>query len=65
MQNNHTNEYKGIEMSSKKDAASGMQTLKDNGVSWGPRLFWIVLVLILVFFWWVLIYSGGVTPHHG
>jgi len=52
-------------MSGKKEAASGMQVSKADGVTWGPKLFWIVLVLILVFFWWVLIYSGGVTPHHG
>lgn len=56
-------------MSKEKNATgtptSGMQASKDNGVSWGPKLFWIVLVLILVFFWWVIIYSGGVKPQHG
>ena len=33
--------------------------------SWGPKLFWVVFVLILSFFWWLLIYSDGVVIHHG
>lgn len=33
--------------------------------NWGPKLFIGVLVAILVFFYWLLIYSGGVTVHHG
>lgn len=33
--------------------------------SWGPRLFVVTLVAILAFFYWLLIYSGGVTVHHG
>ena len=33
------------------------------GEHWGPRLFVSVLVISLVFFWWLLIYSHGVTPH--
>ena len=49
------------------------QTSKDNDgskqesgeVTWGPKLFAGVLVAILVFFYWLLIYSGGVTVHHG
>ena len=36
---------------------------KEN--NWGPKLFIGVLVAILVFFYWLLIYSGGVTVHHG
>ena len=37
----------------------------DGGkVSWGPRLFLGALVALLVFFYWLLIYSGGVTVHH-
>ncbi len=31
---------------------------------WGQWLFYGVLVSILVFFWWLLIYSGGVVLHH-
>jgi hypothetical protein len=33
--------------------------------NWGSRLFAGTLVAILVFFWWLLIYSGGVLVHHG
>lgn len=32
---------------------------------WGPRLFLGALAVVLVFFWWLLIWSGGVVPHHG
>ena len=35
------------------------------GTSWGPKLFLGVLVAVLLFFYWLLIYSGGVTVHHG
>ena len=34
-------------------------------LNWGPKLFFAVLLAILAFFYWLLIYSGGVTPHHG
>ncbi len=33
--------------------------------SWGPKLFISAFLAILVFFYWLLIYSGGVTVHHG
>jgi len=33
--------------------------------SWGPKLFVSAFIAILVFFYWLLIYSGGVTVHHG
>lgn len=36
-----------------------------RGSAWGAWLFVATLVAILVFFWWVLIYSGGVSGHHG
>ncbi len=32
--------------------------------SWGPKLFYITLAASLVFFWWLLIYSHGVSPTH-
>jgi hypothetical protein len=35
-----------------------------NG-NWGPRLFLGAVVAVLAFFYWLLIYSGGVTVHHG
>lgn len=31
----------------------------------GPMLFWGVTAAVLIFFWWLLIYSHGVAPHHG
>lgn len=31
----------------------------------GPILFWSITAAVLVFFWWLLIYSHGVAPHHG
>ena len=37
----------------------------EKGNNWGPKLFIGVLAAILVFFYWLLIYSGGVTVHHG
>lgn len=33
--------------------------------AWGPKLFIATLVGLLVFFYWLLIYSGGVVVHHG
>jgi len=32
---------------------------------WGAWLFFVTLAAILVFFWWILIHSGGVSGHHG
>jgi hypothetical protein len=34
-------------------------------VTWGPRLFFGTLLAVLVFFYWLLIYSGGVSGHGG
>ena len=36
-----------------------------DGTSWGSKLFLATLFAVLVFFWWFLIYSGGVGGHHG
>ncbi len=33
--------------------------------NWGKKLFLGILVVVLGFFYWLLIYSGGVTVHHG
>lgn len=33
--------------------------------TWGPKLFTAALVAVVVFFWWLVIYSHGVAPHHG
>ncbi len=32
--------------------------------SWGPKLFYSVLIGVLIFFWWMVIYSHGVAPAH-
>ncbi len=41
-------------------------TTPDSGANtWGPKLFWAALLAILVFFYWLLIYSGGVVVQHG
>ncbi len=34
-------------------------------VTWGRKLFVGALVAVLAFFWWLVIYSGGVVVHHG
>jgi hypothetical protein len=31
--------------------------------NWGPKLFFGTLAAVLGFFYWLLIYSGGVTGH--
>ncbi len=36
-----------------------------GSTTWGPKLFWGALVAVLVFFYWLLIYSGGVVVYHG
>jgi hypothetical protein len=33
--------------------------------SWGAILFYATLFAVLVFFWWLLIESGGVSGGHG
>jgi hypothetical protein len=33
--------------------------------NWGGKLFFGVLFAVLAFFWWLLIYSGGVGGQHG
>jgi len=32
---------------------------------WGKKLFVGTLIVLLALFYWLLIYSGGVTVHHG
>ncbi len=53
---------------STSDKQSGQQEsdrVEAPSVGWGPKLFFGVFAVVLVFFWWLLIYSHGVTPHHG
>ncbi|MCP3686808.1 MAG: hypothetical protein GY784_00200 [Gammaproteobacteria bacterium] len=45
---------------SKQDKSS-LQTGQET--SWGPKLFYGVLIAVLVFFWWMVIYPHGVTGH--
>lgn len=47
-------------MSDEKDRAKNLA----GEATWGPKLFAGALVAALVFFWWLVIYSHGVTPHH-
>ncbi len=30
----------------------------------GPAIFITTLIVSLIFFWWLLIYSHGITPQH-
>ncbi len=41
------------------------ETADSGSTTWGPKLFWGALMAILAFFYWLLIYSGGVVVHHG
>lgn len=36
---------------------------QDKPATWGPWLFGTTLVVVMVFFWWLVIYSHGVTGH--
>ncbi len=33
--------------------------------NWGKKLFFGTLIVLLAFFYWLLIYSGGVIVDHG
>ncbi len=44
---------------------AGTEPAGGNKDTWGPKLFYGTLVAILAFFYWLLIYSGGVAVHHG
>jgi len=43
-----------------RELASGTSRKASN---WGVLLFVGTLALVLIFFWWLLIYSGGVSGH--
>ncbi|MCP4128159.1 MAG: hypothetical protein GY753_13990 [Gammaproteobacteria bacterium] len=48
-----------------EDQNEQMGEQRDSGVTtWGPKLFLWTVVAVLLFFYWLLIYSGGVTVHH-
>ena len=40
------------------------ETSPDESTSWGPKLFYGVLIAVLVFFWWMVIYPHGVVSTH-
>jgi len=50
---------------SKGKPAADESSIGDAPSNWGARLFVATLFAILVFFWWLLIYSGGAVGHHG
>lgn len=37
----------------------------NGSTRWAKGLFWVTLIAILMFFWWLLIYSHGVDVNHG
>ena len=44
---------------SSEDQAGGEEPAN---TTWGPKLFFGTFLAVLVFFWWLLIYSHGVAP---
>jgi hypothetical protein len=62
LSNEFRQEMSMAEMPEEKESRQPTPAKENN---WGPKLFIGVLVAILVFFYWLLIYSGGVTVHHG
>lgn len=52
-------------MTQQTGSASRKGALDRLRSNWGSLLFYATLIASLVFFWWLLIYSGGVTIHHG
>ncbi len=58
------------EQPTQEEAAEATQAQTDPKslppeVNWGSKLFYGVLISVMVFFWWLLIYSGGVAGSHG
>jgi hypothetical protein len=58
-----------LEPSAKSEAgttmAQGDPKNPQAEIKWGATLFFGVLIPVLLFFWWLLIYSGGVAGNHG
>jgi len=56
-----------VEQPTQAEATKAQGDLKDfrHEVNWGSKLFFGVLIAVLVFFWWLLIVSGGVVGNHG
>jgi hypothetical protein len=51
-------------MSDQSTAQQNNESTEQEAVSWGPKLFYGVMIEVLVFFWWMVIYPHGVAPHH-
>jgi hypothetical protein len=52
-------------MADTKHAKDRNPTRAQKISNWGGKLFFGVLFAVLAFFWWLLIYSGGVVERHG
>ena len=48
-----------------QDATERVPANVRNRSNWGSKIFFATLFAVLIFFWWLLIYSGGVSGHHG
>ncbi len=54
----------GDGMNASEKPTESNENTSGDGASWGPKIFWLTLLVILVFFWWLLIYSHGIEPTH-
>lgn len=52
-------------MNDSQDPVSGQSGTSAGDKNWGAWLFYGTLAAVLIFFWWLLIESGGVSGHHG
>jgi hypothetical protein len=52
-------------MTDPQDPVTAETVTPSAGSNWGAWLFYGTLLALLVFFWWLLIESGGVSGHHG
>ena len=52
-------------MTNKHSVSRTVVAKTPNKLSWGAMLFLVTLFVVLVFFWWLLIHSGGVSGDHG
>lgn len=48
-------------MSEQEDYSGNSHT--GDRATWGPVLFYVALIAVLVFFWWMVIYPHGVEGH--
>ncbi len=52
-------------MTNKQSMPRAVVTKTPNKSNWGVILFLVTLFAVLIFFWWLLIHSGGVSGDHG